>query len=112
MTKFSFRLKKSNEAGFTANYPTQTAIDFHDHDNGCYQVSLFDLADYLRVEITYTLDALQVEIACIRVVARDKSKIAWSYEIQLKPYRLKKLRRRRHQVRRGELYGLALMKKP
>jgi hypothetical protein len=80
-----FRFKKGNQDGFTANYPTQTALAFHDHsdnDPECLQASLFPMEDYLRVEVVYTLNNLQTELDRIRVVARNKSKIAWDYDIR------------------------------
>lgn len=74
-----FRFKKGNQVGYTANYPTQTALAFHDHER---QYNLFGFEDYHRVQIVYTLDELESDLGRVLVVARDNSRIAWDYQIQ------------------------------
>ena len=72
-----FRWKKSNEDGYTANYPTQTAMDFHDPE----QLEFCGFENYYRIEVGYVLDKLQDKIQRILVIARNNADIAWSYEI-------------------------------
>ncbi len=75
------RFKKGDDNGHSMNYPTQTALAFHDHE-GERQLNLFGPEDYYRVEATYVLDALRLEINNVLIGARDNSKkYGWQYEI-------------------------------
>jgi hypothetical protein len=71
-----FRFKKGDDAGVTANIPTQIALAFHDHEQ-----DLFGLPEVNRVEVIYQLNMLETEIVDVLVVARDGNAIAWSYSL-------------------------------
>jgi hypothetical protein len=71
-----FRFKKGDFSGLSHNYPTQTAIDFNDHD-----ILLFDDVDLSRVEIGYVLDKSEIQIETVSIVARNDLKVLWSHEI-------------------------------
>lgn len=71
-----FRFKKANENGYTSNVPTQMALSFHDHDT-----DLFGLPKVVRVEVAYTLNRLETDIADIIVVARDGDAVVWTYSL-------------------------------
>lgn len=71
-----FRFKKGNEAGISANVPTQLALAYHDHEQ-----DLLGLAEVCRVEIVYQLNALQTEVVDVLVVARDGDRIAWAFSL-------------------------------
>ena len=69
-----FRIKKGNEYGFTRNYPTQTAIQFHDP-----QRLIFDSVD--KLEVTYVLNHEETEIVDIAVVHRIGNEIVFKFSI-------------------------------
>lgn len=71
-----FRFKKGDDAGLSANIPTQLALAFHDHDK-----NLLDLPPVHRVDIVYRLNRLETAIDDVIVVARDEKKLAWSYSL-------------------------------
>ncbi len=71
-----FRFKKGDDAGVTANIPTQIALAFHDHEQ-----NLFGLPEVYRVEVIYQLNMLETEVVDVLVVARDGNAIAWSYSL-------------------------------
>lgn len=71
-----FRFKKADESGMTSNYPTQLALAFHEHGR-----DLFGFSDVVRVEVAYTLNALETEIADIIVVGRDGKNVVWTYSL-------------------------------
>lgn len=71
-----FRFKKGDEAGLSANIPTQLALAFHDHDQ-----DLFGFLDVYRVEIVYQLNRLETEVSDILVAARDEDRLAWVYSL-------------------------------
>lgn len=71
-----FRFKKGDEAGLSANVPTQIAIAFHDHEQ-----NLFGLPEVHRVDVVYQLNQLETDIADILVVARDGERVAWTYSL-------------------------------
>lgn len=72
-----FRFKLSDERGYTRNYPTQAAIEFHDPE----QAMLPGLDSLGRVEISYVLNAAETSVEDILVVARDGKRIAWKYSV-------------------------------
>ena len=69
-----FRIKKGDENGFTRNYPTQTAIHFHDP-----QSMLFESID--KLEVTYVLNYEETEIVDIAVVHRKGDEINFRFSI-------------------------------
>jgi len=71
-----FRFKKGDEAGLTANVPTQLALAFHDHEQ-----DLFGLPEVHRVEVVYQLNRLETEIVDVIVVARHEDVVVWSYSL-------------------------------
>ncbi len=71
-----FRFKKGDDAGVTANIPTQIALAFHDHEQ-----DLFGLPEVYRIEVVYQLNMLETEVVDVIVVARDGNAIAWSYSL-------------------------------
>ena len=71
-----FRFKKGDDAGVTANIPTQIALAFHDHGQ-----DLFGLPEVYRIEVVYQLNMLETEVVDVLVVARDGNAIAWSYSL-------------------------------
>ncbi len=71
-----FRFKKGDDAGVTANIPTQIALAFHDHEQ-----NLFGLPEVYRIEVVYQLNMLETEVVDVIVVARDGDAIAWSYSL-------------------------------
>lgn len=71
-----FRFKKGDDHGLSANYPTQHALDFHDHD-----VNIFGLPEIQRVEVVYKLNKLETMIDDLLVVARDGDRVLWAYSL-------------------------------
>ncbi len=63
-----FRFKKSDENGYTSNYPTQQAMEFHNP-----QSDMFSLAN--KLEVTYVLNKEETEIIEINVVYRNNNKV-------------------------------------
>lgn len=68
----AFRFKKSNASGLTKNYPTQTALDFHDQ-----QEDLPGIPKVQRLEVTYVLNKLETAVQDILLVARDQGDVLW-----------------------------------
>lgn len=71
-----FRLKKGDEAGLTANIPTQQVLAYHDHDQ-----NMFGMLEVQRVDAVYILNTLETDIQDILVVARDGKHLAWTYSL-------------------------------
>ncbi len=71
-----FRLKKAATTLFSANYPTPLAGLFHVH-----RADLFGHDGHHRVEIVHVFDRFQTKLEWIGVVARDKKKVIWQYEL-------------------------------
>ncbi|MEM1105758.1 MAG: hypothetical protein AAGH87_05155 [Pseudomonadota bacterium] len=71
-----FRLKKADEAGLTANIPTQQVLAYHDHDQ-----NMLGLPEVQRVDAVYILNTLETDIHDIFVVARDGKQLAWTYSL-------------------------------
>jgi hypothetical protein len=69
-----FRIKKGDAHGYTRNYPTQAAWEFH-----LPQSELFDKAN--RLEVTYVLTADETSIADIAVVHRQCDAIDFRFSI-------------------------------
>ncbi|WP_426683561.1 hypothetical protein ABFU84_03030 [Xanthomonas translucens pv. undulosa] len=69
----AFRFKKSDANGLTNNYPTQTALDFHDQ-----QEELPGIPKVQRLEVTYVLNALETAVHDILLVARHRDTKLWS----------------------------------
>lgn len=72
--KTFFRIKKGDEKGFTCNYPTQTALGFHDMTS-----DMFGLAN--RLEVTYVLSPDESEITDIAVVHRNGNKVDFRFSL-------------------------------
>jgi hypothetical protein len=70
------RFKKGDVARFTSNYPTPLAVSFHAH-----RQDLFGYSGLMRVEIVHTLNRRQTEIESVAIVARDRRRIFWHYEL-------------------------------
>lgn len=77
--KILFRLKKAGIKLFTSNYPTQLAYLFHDHD-----ADLFGHTGYQRVEIVHIFNRYHTELDWIGVVARERKKVLWHFELPQK----------------------------
>lgn len=70
-----FRVKKADEKGYTSNYPTQTALEYHSP-----QSELFDRAN--KLEVTYVLTPDETEISDINVVQRVGKKIDFIFSLR------------------------------
>ena len=69
------RIKKGDTQGLSRNYPTQTAMKFHDHEaDDLYGVPV-------KVELIYTLDSTETQLRSIEIVARDRNSVLWSYSL-------------------------------
>jgi hypothetical protein len=75
--KILFRLKKADRKLFSSNYPTRLANLFHQHP-----VDLFGHRGFQRVEIVHTFNRYMTGIDWIGVVARDKRKVIWDFELR------------------------------
>jgi hypothetical protein len=71
-----FRFKKGDVIGLSSNIETQAALAFNDP-----QQMLPELPDLDRVDIAYVLNPLETLVDRILVVARDSSRVVWSYSI-------------------------------
>lgn len=69
------RFKKGDEAGLSRNFPTQTALNFHDPNGDMFGAPH-------KVEVVYVLDRTQSRLSQILVVARNGSQIEWVYELE------------------------------
>lgn len=69
-----FRIKKGDTNGYTRNYPTQTAWEFH-HP----QSEFFERAN--RLEVTYVLNADETSIVDIAVVHRKGTSIDFRFSL-------------------------------
>lgn len=79
--KVKIRFKKGDETGLSSNIPTQTALSYNDHECSDDE-NLFGEKDPSRVEVVYTLDRkTQTSIEKVWIVARDKKKKIWFYDI-------------------------------
>jgi hypothetical protein len=72
------RLKKGDANGFSANYPTQTALALVDPTAFPNELPL-GLPDVQRVDVVYVLNDLETRITDVLVVARNGSKVLWQY---------------------------------
>lgn len=72
-----FRLKKAERSLFTSNYPTPLANLFHDHE----EADLFGFSGHHRVEVVHVFNRFQTALDWIGVVARDKSRLLWEFEL-------------------------------
>jgi len=75
-----FKFKKGDDKMLSRNYPTQAAIDFHDHN-----VPLFLWPDmtFCRVEVIYVLNKIETQIDDLFIVARYKDEIVWYERIPI-----------------------------
>jgi hypothetical protein len=71
-----FRFKKGDITGLSHNYPTQTAIDFHDHSSPLFEDMFFS-----RVEVVYALNNSELQVEKVFIIARDDEKIIWHHEL-------------------------------
>ncbi|MBW2939680.1 hypothetical protein [Zhongshania aquimaris] len=74
--KVVFRFKKGGDDGYSKNYPTQSALDFHEPDR-----QLDGLPEVIKVDVVYITDETNSEVKDIRVVCRNGSKISWSFSL-------------------------------
>lgn len=72
----AFRFKKSDASGLTKNYPTQTALEFHDQ-----QGELPGIPKAQRLEVTYVLNKLETTVQDILLVARNRGEVLWCTSI-------------------------------
>ncbi len=73
--KTLFRIKKGDEHGYTRNYPTQTALEFHEQQSE----EIFDLVD--KMEVTYVLSQDETKIIDIAIVHRNSGIIDFRFSI-------------------------------
>jgi hypothetical protein len=71
-----FRFKKGDDIGLSSNIETQAALAFHDP-----QQTLPELPDVGRVDVAYVLNPFETLVDRILVVARNGSRVIWSYAI-------------------------------
>jgi len=71
-----FRLKKAALTLFTSNYPTLLSGMFHAH-----RADLLGFVGHHRVEIVHVFNRFQTALDWIGVVARDRNKVIWKYEL-------------------------------
>lgn len=71
------RFKKADLELRSSNVPTGRASLFHAHD-----AELPGLEDLQRVEAAYVLNQFQTKIDWIGIVARDRKKSLWHYELE------------------------------
>lgn len=72
------RFKKGNAKGIGSNIETQAVLDFVDP-----QLNIPDLlADVHRVEVCYQPNALGTQLQEVAVVARNRTKRVWAYELE------------------------------
>ena len=71
-----FRFKKGDRTGLSANFPTQTALAFHDPQRVIPGQGALE-----RVEVVYTLNRLQTEVTDVLVVARHGTTILWTFSL-------------------------------
>jgi len=74
------RFKKADERGLSCNYPTSLALDFHDPE-----AALPGFPEVSRVEVIYIVNELGTGVDSVQVVARNGSRVAWSYDIPGQP---------------------------
>ena len=70
------RFKRASIKLHTANYPTPLAKLFHWNE-----VDLFGFEGYHRVEIAHVIDRYGTGLDWIGVVAHDRDRVLWSYEL-------------------------------
>ncbi len=70
------RFKKASLELHTRNYPTKTAMLFHDH-----QFDIFGFPGVQRVEAAYVPNQFQSRIDWIGIVARSHDKVIWRFEL-------------------------------
>lgn len=71
-----FRLKKGDEDSLASNIATQSVLAFCDP-----QQELEGIPEASRVDILYILNSLGTGIVDIRVVARNRERIAWQFSL-------------------------------
>ncbi len=71
------RFKKGNDKGVGSNIETQAVLDFIDPNRLIPGL----LPDILRVEFCYGIDALGLTLSEVAVVARDRNRRIWAYEL-------------------------------
>jgi hypothetical protein len=70
------RFKKGDIGRFSRNFPTPLALAFHSHD-----MDLFGHPGLMRVEVVHMLNRRQTEIDSVGIVARNRRRILWWYEL-------------------------------
>lgn len=69
-----FRIKKGDKRGYTSNYPTPTAMEFHEPES-----DLFGGVD--KLEVTYVLDHQETTIEDIAIVYRNRGEVEFRFSI-------------------------------
>lgn len=70
------RFKKGDQQGLSRNYPTQQALNYHEPEQDLFGPGLS------RVEVVYVLNATETALSSVQVVARERERIEWTYELQ------------------------------
>ncbi len=68
------RMKKGNERLLSRNYPTQSALAFHDQIQDLF-------GGIYRLELLYILDVSETEIERIVLIQRHKKSVVWCIEL-------------------------------
>lgn len=71
-----FRFKKGDARGMSRNYPTQTALTFHDP-----QQVFPGFPELVRVDVVYVLNQLETRVERVLVVARNGGRKLWDYAL-------------------------------
>lgn len=72
-----FRFKKGDSGRLSRNYPTQTALSLHRHEENVPGL----IADHHRVEVIYVLNDRETDISVVSIVARQENSILWHYDM-------------------------------
>lgn len=68
------RMKKGDRKLFSRNYPTQTALAFHNPTRDLFE-------GIARLELLYVLDDDGIEVERVALVQRHKQHVAWSIDL-------------------------------
>ena len=68
-----FRIKFGDKNGYSKNYPTRAALDFHNP-----QIQFEELPNVKKCDVVYILNDTETEVFDIRIVVRNGRKITYS----------------------------------
>ncbi|GGI55653.1 hypothetical protein [Oxalicibacterium solurbis] len=68
------RMKKGTDKLLSRNFPTQTALAFHDQDQDLF-------GGIVRLELLYVLNTAETDIERIVLIQRHKKQIVWSIDL-------------------------------